>query len=223
MQATALGARARIALLAEAVRQQSLRDALTDLPNRHFLEQHMRSLGSDGPAASGVLLMIDVDHFKRINDGLGHLAGDQALAQVADVLRSCLRQDDVLVRWGGEEFLWLAHGASMELALDLCERISEALRCTPFVLAGLAHPITVSIGLAPRPLWPLTGCDWTLSLRVADEALYLAKASGRNCWVGFPPGAPPALPVATGVRASELEGAGHLRRVQGPASARVAD
>jgi len=53
--------------------------------------------------------------------------------------------------------------------------------------------ITVSIGLAPRPLWPLAGCDWTLSLRVADEALYLAKTSGRNCWVGFAPGLPHSL------------------------------
>jgi len=64
--------------------------------------------------------LIDVDHFKRIDDQFGHLAGDQALVHVAEVLPSCLRRDDVLVRWGGEEFLWLAHDASVELAPELC-------------------------------------------------------------------------------------------------------
>ncbi len=212
---------ARLAELNEAIRLASLRDALTGLPNRRFLDQHMRELDSvtaPPDTASGLLLMIDIDHFKQLNDSLGHLAGDQALIHVAQALERCRRPQDVVVRWGGEEFLWLAHGVGLEQAGSLCRRIQHELHQRPFLRDGRIHPITVSMGFAPRPLWPLEGCDWTLSLRVADDALYLAKRSGRNRWVGFAPGAAPTLPLGQGAVASALESTGHLIRIDQPAA-----
>jgi len=209
---------ARMAELNETIHQQSRHDALTGLPNRRFLEEHMRAVSApDAPnsKSTGLLLMIDIDHFKRINDTLGHLAGDQALVHLAGVIARCSQPGDVVVRWGGEEFLWLAHGATLEQAPSLCRRLQDQLRQHPFEHAGQTHPITVSLGFAPRPLWPMDGCDWTLSLRVADDALYVAKQAGRNRWVGFAPGEPPALPLGQGAVASALESTGHLIRIEG--------
>lgn len=211
---------ARLAELSEAIRQASLRDALTGLPNRRFLEQHMRELGSAGTppeSQAGLLLMIDIDHFKRLNDSFGHLVGDQALIHVAHVLDRCRQAQDVVVRWGGEEFLWLAHGAGLDQAAALCRRVRQELALHPFEHGGRPLPITVSIGFAPRPLWPLEEADWTLSLRVADDALYLAKHSGRDRWVGFAPaapGVPPKLPLGQGAVATALESTGHLIRIE---------
>jgi diguanylate cyclase (GGDEF)-like protein len=212
---------ARLSELNETIRLQSLRDSLTGLPNRRFLEEHMAELARsqpispESPAARGLLLMIDIDHFKRINDTLGHLAGDRALIEVAGVLKTCLGPNDVVVRWGGEEFLWLAHGAGLDAAPALCQRVQAALRQHPFSHQGQSNLITVSMGFAPRPLWPIDGDDWTLSLRVADDALYVAKSTGRNRWVGYVPSAsPPQLPLEQGVLASALEARGHLLRME---------
>ena len=208
---------ARLAELNETIRQQSLRDALTGLPNRRFLEEHMRDRQGNGNSAHdhGLLMMIDIDYFKRINDLLGHLVGDQALIHVAEALARCQRPQDVVVRWGGEEFLWLAHDAELEQAASLCSSLQAELAKQPFTHAGQAYPITVSIGFAPRPLWPMDDCDWTLSLRVADDALYEAKRTGRNHWVGFAPGSSPPLPLAQGLVAMTLASAGHLIRMEG--------
>jgi diguanylate cyclase (GGDEF)-like protein len=206
---------AHLAELNETIRLQSLRDALTGLPNRRFLDNHMRDLmqaQGDPRTVRGLLVMIDIDHFKRINDQFGHLVGDRALVHVADALRGCLREDDVLVRWGGEEFLWLAHGASLAQAPKLCERIRDALHRHPFEHAGMPLRLTVSMGFAPRPLWPVGDCDWMFSLRMADDALYAAKTSGRDRWIGYAPGTTPKLPLESGVVASALESAGHLVR-----------
>ncbi|MGQ0800336.1 MAG: diguanylate cyclase domain-containing protein [Pseudomarimonas sp.] len=212
---------ARLSELNETIRLQSLRDSLTGLPNRRFLEEHMAELARsqpispESPAARGLLLMIDIDHFKRINDTLGHLGGDRALIEVANALKTCLGPNDVVVRWGGEEFLWLAHGAGLEAAPALCKRVQAALRGQSYDHQGQGVPITVSMGFAPRPLWPIDGDDWTLSLRVADDALYVAKSTGRNRWVGYVPGAsPPQLPLEQGVLASALEARGHLVRME---------
>ncbi len=207
---------ARLAELNENIRQQSLRDALTGLPNRRFLEEHMRDRQAGESAREhGLLLMVDIDYFKRVNDQLGHLVGDQALIHVAEALLRCKRAQDLVVRWGGEEFLWLAHGADLDLAPALCSELQTQLSKNPFAHEGQAYPITVSIGFAPRPLWPTDDCDWTLSLRVADDALYEAKRSGRNHWVGFAPGSAPPLPLAQGLVAMTLASAGHLIRLEG--------
>lgn len=207
---------ARLAELNETIRQQSLRDALTGLPNRRFLEEHMRDRQGDASARDqGLLLMVDIDHFKRVNDLFGHLVGDRALIHVAEALARCQRPQDVVVRWGGEEFLWLAHDADLDQAASLCGSLQAELAKHPFIHAGQALPITVSIGFAPRPLWPMDDCDWTLSLRVADDALYEAKRTGRNHWVGFAPGSSPPLPLAQGLVAMALASAGHLIRLEG--------
>ncbi|MFO1494890.1 MAG: diguanylate cyclase [Lysobacterales bacterium] len=179
--------RAHLEELNETVRLQSLRDALTGLPNRRYLQQRMeqRVADSDPTAEPLLLIMVDIDHFKRINDRLGHLAGDQALVHVAQLLLDCQGEGDVVVRWGGEEFLWLVPGSSPELAAARCEALQQALQAHPLVHAGQSLALTVSMGWCPHPLWPALPTDWHLSLRVADDALYQAKTGGRNRWVGY--------------------------------------
>ncbi len=156
------------------------RDDLTGVHNRrHFMEvvqrEWDRARRYDQPAA---LLLIDADHFKRINDSHGHLCGDELLRCIAHMVAQQLRQADLLARFGGEELIvFLPHTDPLG-ALDVAERIREKVQ-------GLAVPwqagtvgTTVSIGVAPlRPELP--SIDWMI--HEADTALYAAKADGRNC------------------------------------------
>jgi diguanylate cyclase (GGDEF)-like protein len=122
-----------------------------------------------------VLLLLDVDHFKSVNDQNGHTAGDEALRIVAAAVRSALRTGDLVGRWGGEEFLVVLAPTSPEGAIEVAERIRATVEATamPFIRAGRC---TVSIGLAR-----VAGGDVDHALTAADTALYEAKAEGRNC------------------------------------------
>ena len=173
--------------LNQKVIEQSLRDELTQLPNRRFLNEYMhgRSAAALSPPSPTLLLLIDIDRFKQLNDSHGHLVGDQALVHIAGVLRSVERESDVMARWGGEEFLWLCPGLGVEMAASLCARVRRALSDHPLVLADKSLPMTVSIGVAPLPLWPGRKGDWAMSLRAADAALYMAKNEGRDRWAGL--------------------------------------
>lgn len=178
--------RKNLQALNEQIVQQSLRDELTRLPNRRFLNDYMQKHSATAVSSSlrTLILIIDIDHFKRLNDSHGHLVGDQALVHLAGVLRGVQRESDVMARWGGEEFLWLCPGLSVDTAESLCERVRLALVEHPMMLADQPLPMTLSIGVAPLPLWPDRPGTWSVSLRAADAALYYAKREGRDRWAG---------------------------------------
>jgi diguanylate cyclase (GGDEF)-like protein len=158
-------------------------DALTGLRNTRWLDETgpqetARSLRSGSDI--GVLLL-DLDHFKLVNDVGGHAAGDRVLREVARTLRSVVRSGDDVVRFGGEEFLVLLHGTGPEGALRVAEEIRTALACRKPVLSGMR--ITASIGVA---VFPMHGSTLDDVIRVADLAMYQAKAGGRDRVVPVP-------------------------------------
>ncbi len=160
--------------------QLAITDGLTELYNhRYFQEQLQRMI--ERTLRTGVkmsMLMIDVDHFKRYNDRLGHPAGDEALRQVARLISEDRRQIDVVARYGGEEFAILLDGVGRPGALEVAERIRARIGASP--LPEAAHPIgplTVSIGVAVCP--DDAGTAAAL-VEAADAALYRAKQAGRN-------------------------------------------
>jgi diguanylate cyclase (GGDEF)-like protein len=168
------------------LRAHSERDALTGLANRRQFREVMRVRGGER-AFRGALLMVDVDHFKRVNDHYGHAAGDRVLVEVARRLGAATRGDDLVARWGGEEFLVFAPDVD-GLELDhLAERVRVAMNQAPVVLDnGTAIETTVSIGYAA---FPLPACHvpvtWEQAVNLADLSLYTAKNQGRNCAVGI--------------------------------------
>jgi diguanylate cyclase (GGDEF)-like protein len=176
------------------------RDPLTHVSNRRdlgdWLERHEQSI-LDSPEAVRerlVFFMIDIDHFKRINDDYGHRVGDHVLVAFADRLRRLSRDQDLLVRWGGEEFLLVVRGIGVEAAATVAERVRKAIADRPVSLEdGLNLSISCSIGFAPWPFhleWPDLG-DCEQSMHLADRCLYAAKSGGRNAWVGVVPGIGP--------------------------------
>jgi diguanylate cyclase (GGDEF)-like protein len=155
-------------------------DPLTGLANRRHLQEAMRRLGADGSFA-GTVFLADLDHFKRINDCHGHAAGDAVLVEMAQRLRSVLRDADLIVRWGGEEFLVIvrAHGADAVQAL--AQRMLDVVGGAPCLHEGRSVPVTVSIGYATFPIEPgLLAVSWERAIGLVDTAMYLAKAHGRN-------------------------------------------
>jgi two-component system, cell cycle response regulator len=161
--------------------EMSRTDALTGLFNRrHFMDLLASELARSvryGPALS--LLMVDVDHFKKLNDEYGHLEGDRALLTVARVMGGLLRQCDYAARYGGEEFALLLPQTDQAGAGVVAERCRQAIAEADLGLADGKRRITVSVGVASYPRPGIRKPDDLL--RLADEALYDAKAAGRNC------------------------------------------
>jgi diguanylate cyclase (GGDEF)-like protein/PAS domain S-box-containing protein len=161
----------------------AMTDHLTSLYNRRYFMQRgteeFKRAGRNGQPLS--LLMLDIDEFKRVNDSHGHEAGDMALQQVAAVLKSSLREIDILGRMGGEEFAVLLPNTSLREAVSLAERVQQVMAETPFEIPGasltITIKITVSIGVAVIAD-EMSGIDDLL--RNADAALYYAKNNGRN-------------------------------------------
>lgn len=191
-----------------ALEASSFTDPLTGLHNRRFLSQHMAAdaalvlrrhsepgapLAATLPGGLGdgpdiVFFLIDIDHFKQVNDQHGHAAGDAVLLQVCERLKAAFREADYLVRWGGEEFLVAARATSRERAAELAERARLAIAREPFVLDdGTRLHKTCSVGFAAYPLAPaLPGAlDWTATVDLADAALYVVKRDGRDGWLGL--------------------------------------
>ncbi|MEO7151751.1 MAG: GGDEF domain-containing protein [Burkholderiaceae bacterium] len=171
-------ARKQVAVLAT-------RDELTGLHNRrHFMtlvEAEWDRAKRYGHGAA--MLLIDVDHFKLVNDGHGHLCGDELLRRIASATGELLRQPDVLARFGGEEFvIFLPHTDTLG-AVDVAERIRERVR--GLVLEWEGRPVTVSVSIGVAPLrTEMPSIDFLL--HEADTALYTAKADGRNCVRSIP-------------------------------------
>ncbi|MCR4539436.1 GGDEF domain-containing protein [Pseudomonas sp. 18.1.10] len=162
----------------EVQRQKALLDPLTGLPNRaawsERLDHEVNAWHQRGNSLS--LAMLDLDHFKRINDGYGHLAGDKVLKIIANVLRKRLRSTDFIARFGGEEFVLLMPNSSLADALAVGEVLRAAIEACPFHFKGEPVTVTVSMGVAQF----LPGERSDLALKRADAALYRAKAAGRN-------------------------------------------
>ena len=161
-------------------------DALTGLPNRVLFHERLAALVAERAPAG--LLCLDLDHFKLVNDTLGHPAGDALLRQVAERLRACLGGDGLVARLGGDEFAVL-HRAERPALVALADRIIAAL-CRPFALDGQDVAVGVSVGIA---LAPEHGDDPDGLLRKADTALYAAKADGRRTRRLFEPAMDAAL------------------------------
>jgi two-component system cell cycle response regulator len=195
---------ARMGVLANAHRRMADTDVLTGLRNRRsFTEALAAYAGPDAVRRPGLsLLLLDIDHFKQVNDTYGHDGGDRVLAAIGGLLRSCVRDGDIVARYGGEEFAVLAPGLSAAELDGLAERIRHTVATTAITVGpDLTATVTVSVGgvrrddLAEQP---------TAVLSHADRRLYAAKNGGRNRAVTVddelvtPPAAQPRLPVRAG-------------------------
>lgn len=181
----------------------SARDRLTGLLNRSMfddllLDESARARRTARPLS---VVMIDIDHFKHVNDAYGHMAGDDALRLVADAIRRVVRQREALARYGGDEFVLLFPETSPSIAMARAEAIRTAVAGTPLPLKGNAPEahVTVSIGIASLPA---DGMEADEVLAQADARLLEAKQSGRNIVLGYPADAdfPSAEPSGTPYR-----------------------
>ena len=162
-----------------AVYQLATQDSLTGLPNRrHFAETMERELARARRHGRALTLaLIDLDHFKRINDDLGHLAGDQVLRRFGALLREHVRADDLPARIGGEEFALLMPESDLDAAFESADRIRQIIAEESFDAGGQTLKLTISIGLA---CWDTSRDSVSALMRAADRALYRAKSEGRN-------------------------------------------
>lgn len=152
-------------------------DPLTGLYNRRGLQNKLETLLSQ-QGANHYVMLLDIDHFKAYNDNYGHSMGDQALVQVSAAIRDAVRSRDVVVRYGGEEFLVLISDVTQECAIRMAGRIQSqvlGLNIPHHFNAQVSTNVTVSAGLSA-----LVNEDFATALSAADQSLYLAKNSGRN-------------------------------------------
>jgi diguanylate cyclase (GGDEF)-like protein len=167
------------------LRVQSERDALTGQANRRHFQDVMRERDAH-VVFDGALLLLDIDHFKRVNDGSGHAAGDEVLVEVSRRLAEAVRDEDLVVRWGGEEFLVYAPRIEAGALEPFAERLLRAVGGAEVKAGGRPLQVTVSIGFARFPLLPsLPPLNWERALNFVDMALYTAKSLGRNRAVGI--------------------------------------
>jgi diguanylate cyclase (GGDEF)-like protein len=164
----------------EALRFQATHDPLTGIWNHGALLELVRAEVERAQRKSSFvsLFMIDLDHFKRINDEFGHPAGDIVLHEIAQRLSLSVRPYDVLGRYGGEEFVVVAAELTSERAYQFAERLRTAVSSTPILTSGSAVNVTVCVGVVSTQLHS----DYSVErlIKSADEALYVAKRNGRN-------------------------------------------
>lgn len=177
--------RFRLLQLVALYEKQAHEDSLSALPNRRQFDQDAAAMD-----AGDLLCLVDIDHFKQVNDHYGHAAGDEVLAQLGQVLRTHLRARDQAYRYGGEEFAVIFRAPGSAVPEMLGERLRKVVHQTEFT-AVPGHTLTVSVGIAYRGTGRLDEC-----FERADLALYAAKAAGRNRVVVWSPdlalGTPPA-------------------------------
>ncbi len=152
-------------------------DQLTELPNRRYLSDQIEGMIRTGLADSScAVMLIDIDHFKRVNDTFGHESGDAVLQEIGRRVRTAVRGSDVVGRWGGEEFLALLPETQLAEAEMVAERLRMGIAARPFELPGGPDiRVTASVGVALARAAEVRGL-----VGLADEALYEAKSSGRN-------------------------------------------
>jgi len=167
--------------LIDAICELSTRDPLTGVANRRaflsVLNQEIDRVARSGEPA--LLVAVDIDHFKQVNDRYGHLVGDQVIRAVAAALKECVRPMDTVARLGGEEFAVVFPNCPPSFGEVVAERLRAAVLRLELEAAGQRLPVTVSCGGAYAPPWVRTTADaW---MERADREMYRAKASGRNC------------------------------------------
>lgn len=174
----------------QELKQQSARDPLTGLYNRRHFQEYMRGyqdterrgagLNPQGDDMVSALFLLDVDHFKHINDTWGHGAGDAVLREIATGLREILRETDMIVRWGGEEFLAFLPAVPRSGLDEVALRLLSGIPARTIDYQGTQLSVNVSIGFAPFPLARGAALSWERAVNIVDMALYLAKGHGRN-------------------------------------------
>jgi len=154
--------------------ERSIRDELTGLYNRRYINERIsQSLSNSG--SRGVIAVVDIDHFKKVNDSFGHDVGDNTLIAVSNILKSFMGQQDLIGRYGGEEFVLFLSQRDSESVKTLLEDMSRAVETKASVM--LPNPVTISVGYSE-----VSNEDTLHSLfSKADSALYMAKRNGRNC------------------------------------------
>ena len=170
--------------LMDHLKESTLRDAMTGLYNRRFLEEYVTTLvaASQRRKSPFSILMLDLDYFKQVNDTFGHEAGDKVLKTLSEILSKSVRTSDMVVRYGGEEFLIILMDTGSEGALMVAENIRSKVEETKISLPGTVLQKTISIGVSEFPLDADT--FWQV-VKYADVALYEAKSHGRNRVVRF--------------------------------------
>jgi diguanylate cyclase (GGDEF)-like protein/PAS domain S-box-containing protein len=170
----------------EKIFHMAYHDALTGLPNRWFIKSCLKNYPTHANRMNSLegVLLLDLDHFKVINDSLGHEAGDQLLVSVANRLNGVIRANKVLARFGGDEFIILIPNIlSVDEAFEVSEEIVETMK-EPFSIYGQKFTISPSIGIS---LYPDHGTDMETLIKNADLAMYHSKEKGRNCYSLFTP------------------------------------
>ncbi|CAN5749214.1 hypothetical protein BH11PSE12_BH11PSE12_07780 [soil metagenome] len=187
----------------QELEKTSLTDPLTGLKNRRFLMQnidadvalslrHYQTVASDvnklPKDADLLMFLVDLDHFKQVNDKYGHAAGDAVLVQIRERLQQVFRDSDYLIRWGGEEFLIVARATSRDIAEELAERVRLVVAEKDFHLEGdlyIAQTCSVGFACFPFVVAHPRAITWQDVVDIADIALYAVKHAGRNGWVGL--------------------------------------
>jgi len=164
----------------EEIYRMTIIDGLTGIYNKRFFideikRENARSQRYQRPLS---LIMIDIDHFKQVNDNYGHLAGDHVLRSLCQVISSRSRREEVFSRYGGEEFAILIPETDLAGARQLAEQIRELVARNRFEFEGSVIPVTISIGIASTSGQQISDTDF---IAAADEKLYRAKHDGRNC------------------------------------------
>lgn len=178
----------------------SLTDNLTSLYNRRYFHKviesdinivlrHSHTDEKRDPKNNIGFLIVDIDHFKEVNDTYGHPVGDEIIKQVSFRLKDALRKSDLIVRWGGEEFLIMAKETDLDGIKVIVSKLLKAISETEFVCNGVALKKTISIGFSMFPFYITSPCSlsWNESINITDRALYIAKESGRNRGAGIYP------------------------------------
>ncbi|NMO53907.1 GGDEF domain-containing protein [Actinoplanes sp. TBRC 11911] len=174
----------RMAGLVSAQRHAAITDDLTGLRSRRFFEQalHAESARAARAGTELSMLLLDIDHFKSVNDTYGHQAGDRVLVEIAHRLGGLVRPGDLVARYGGEEFAVLLPGATPAAAREVAERVRRGIAIAPIAIGDdRLHQVTISVGLAASGRADVSGsADTDELVLAADQALYAAKGAGRN-------------------------------------------
>ncbi len=172
--------------LMENLRDSTLRDPMTGLNNRRFLEEYVETLVSSvqRKRTHVAILMLDLDYFKMVNDTYGHDAGDAVLKELSSLLKQSVRASDLVIRYGGEEFLIILVDSEGQAADNVAEKIRLAVESLKVQIAGITLQKTISIGIAD---FPTDSDTFWQAVKFADVAMYQAKEQGRNRVVRFNP------------------------------------
>ena len=218
----------RLRELNTQLEHHAMRDPLTGLFNRRSFVSKMEARGAAGherrghAPVHGALVLLDIDHFKHINDTWGHTAGDAVLVEIAARLSSIMRDTDMALRWGGEEFLLYAPDMCDGSLTAIIERLLKTVCSAPVQLGELSIPVTLTAGFLPLPFAGMTEaeCGWKKAIQLADLALYLGKQNGRNRAYGLlnmrTPGAAGLAAIESDLRAASRDGLVELVEVLGP-------